>query len=108
MPARINLDIRGRLRVKDTHNQNVDTVIQLVGKGYGNGRVVGKKQYQVRRHVHSPFNPQTPPQQANRMKFKDAVEAWKAMSEAERQGWRDKAKRLHRTGWNYFISSFLN
>ena len=51
MSNQINLDTRGVLTVKDQAGQPVKIVIKLAGKGYGNGRIVGDRQYQVCRYV---------------------------------------------------------
>ena len=108
MTNRLMTDIRGRLRVKDQQGQDVDIVIQLAGKGYGNGRIVGERQYLIRRHVPQPKDPQTPAQQARRERFRAAVEAWRALPEAERQRHHAEAKAEGRTGWNRFIADYLH
>ncbi len=107
MSNRLMADIRGRLRVKDQQGQHVDIVIQLAGKGYGNGRIVGDRQYLIRRHVPHPKDPQTAKQLTRRERFQAAVAAWKALPESERQRRHAEAKAEGRTGWNRFISGWL-
>ena len=51
MTNQINLDTRGVLTVQDQAGQPVKIVIKLAGKGYGNGRIVGDRQYQICRYV---------------------------------------------------------
>ena len=107
MTNRLMADIRGRLRVKDKQGQDVDIVIQLAGKGYGNGRIVGDRQYLIRRHVQHQNDPRTPAQRANREKFRNAAAAWKAMSDEERQAFDRQAREQGQTGWNRFIADWL-
>ena len=109
MTNRLMADIRGRLRVKDQQGQDVDIVIQLAAKGYGNGRIVGDRQYLIRRHVQHPSDPRTAKQVARRERFRTAVAAWRALPEAERQrhhaGPRPRAGRggtgLSPSGWRW-------
>ena len=108
MSNRLMADIRGRLRVKDQQGQDVDIVIQLAGRGFGNGRIVGERQYLIRRHVDNPKDPKTAKQQAHRERFRAAVAAWRALSDAERQRRHAEAKAEGRTGWNRFIAEYLH
>ncbi len=107
MSKRIMLDVRGRLRVKDQQGQPVDIVIQLAGKGFGNGRIVGNRQYLIRRHVPNQNNPRTPKQVANREKFKAAVAAWKDLTEDQRREFHEQAREQGQTGWNRWLSERL-
>ena len=107
MTNRLMADIRGRLRVKDQQGQDVDIVIQLAAKGYGNGRIVGDRQYLIRRHVQNPNDPRTAKQVARRERFREAVAAWKALSEEERQDFDRQAREQGQTGWNRFIADWL-
>ena len=107
MTNRLMADIRGRLRVKDQQGQDVDIVIQLAAKGYGNGRIVGDRQYLIRRHVQHPSDPRTAKQVARRERFRTAVAAWRALPEAERQRHHAEANAEGRTGWNRFIAEWL-
>ena len=59
------------------------------------------KQEQYRYTV--PTNPQTAPQQANRSKFANAVAAWQALSEAEKNTWRKKALGSTIPGYQFFL-----
>lgn len=108
MTKRIMMDIRGRLRIKDQTGEDVDIVVQLVAAGLGNGRMTGKRQYQVRRHCQHPMQPNSPEQLAWKDKFSAATAAWKALTEEERAVWRREAKPKKRTGWNLFISRYLS
>jgi hypothetical protein len=65
----------------------------------------GKSVY-VRAYVR-PKNPKTALQQRKRHGFGAAVAAWRALSEAEKEGYRERAAAEGRTGYNLFISAFL-
>ena len=107
MSSQINLDTRGVLTVKDQAGQPVKIVIKLAGKGYGNGRIVGDRQYQVCRYVPTINDRRSPAQLAHRERFKEAIAAWRALPEAERQRLHEEAKAEGRSGWNRFISDRL-
>jgi hypothetical protein len=69
--------------------------------------VVGQCQY--KRNYVIPFNPQTPGQQANRLKFSQAVNAWQTMSILDRRLWNIYADdlQIQMSGYNLFISRFM-
>ena len=54
--------------------------------------------------------PRTPTrlQQQGRGRFADAVKGWRALGEAEKNDWKRRAGRKKRTGYNLFISDYLN
>ena len=108
MTNQINLDTRGVLTVQDQAGQPVKIVIKLAGKGYGNGRIVGDRQYQICRYVPTINDRKSPAQLAHRERFKAAVTAWRALPEAERQRLHEAAKAEGRTGWNRFIAGWLS
>ena len=108
MSKRITLDVRGKLTVRDTAGNPVKIIIKLAGRGYGNGRMVGDRQYQVCRHVEHINDRRSPAQLARRERFKAAVAAWRALPEAERQRHHEEAKAEGRTGWNRFIADYLH
>jgi len=60
----------------------------------------------VRSHV-IPRNPRTEAQQKNRDLFAEAVNRWKLLTAEEKNLWNVKAARKQRTGYNFFISSFI-
>lgn len=107
MPSRINLDTRGVLTVQDQAGRPVKIVIKLAKKGYGNGRIVGDRQYQVCRYVATINDRKSPAQLARRARFQAAVAAWQALPADERQRQHEAAKAEGRTGWNRFISQWL-
>ena len=51
----------------------------------------------------------TPQQQGQRAAFAEAVQAWQAMTEAERNQWKQDAKRMQArmTGYHFFLSRFM-
>ena len=108
MSHQINLDTRGVLTVQDQAGQPVKIVIKLAGKGFGNGRIVGDRQYQVCRYVETINDRKSPAQLAHRERFKAAVAAWQALPEAERQRLHEAAKAAGPTGWNRFIAGGLS
>ena len=108
MSNQINLDTRGVLTVQDQAGQPVKIVIKLAGKGYGNGLIVGDRQYQICRYVPTIKDRKSPAQLAHRERFKAAVAAWQALPEAERQRLHEAAKAAGRTGWNRFIAGGLS
>ena len=108
MSNQINLDTRGVLTVQDQAGQPVKIVIKLAGKGYGNGLIVGDRQYQICRYVPTINDRKSPAQLAHRERFKAAVAAWQALPEAERQRLHEAAKAAGRTGWNRFIAGGLS
>jgi len=50
-----------------------------------------------------PDNPQTEDQQAHREEYKNAYLSWRALPEAEKETWREKAKETTITGYNLFM-----
>ena len=107
MTNQINVDTRGILTVQDQAGQPVKIVIKLAGKGYGNGRIVGDRQYQICRHVPTINDRKSASQLAHRERFKAAVAAWQALPAEERQRLHAEAKAEGRSGWNRFISDRL-
>ena len=55
-----------------------------------------------------PANPRTVQQQIQRGKFAQAVHAWQALSPADKQTFRQLAKNLPLSGYNLFISQYLD
>ncbi len=54
-----------------------------------------------------PSNPNTPAQRERRGTFRDAVHAWQALPDTEKERWKAKAASRKRTGYNLFVSRFL-
>ena len=107
MSSQINLDTRGVLTVKDQNGTPVKIIIKLAGKGYGNGRIVGNRQYQICRYVPTINDRKSAAQLAHRERFKAAVAAWQALPAAERQRLHAEAKAEGRSGWNRYLSQAL-
>ena len=107
MTNQINLDTRGVLTMRDQAGQPVKIVIKLAGKGYGNGRIVGDRQYQICRYVPTINDRKSPGQLAHGERFKAAVAAWRALPAEERRSQHEAAKAEGRTGWNRFIADYL-
>ena len=98
MSSQINLDTRGVLTVRDQKSQPVKIVIKLAGKGYGNGRIVGDRQYQICRYIPTINDRKSLAQLARRARFQAAVAVWWALSAKERQRQHEEAKAEGRTG----------
>lgn len=54
-----------------------------------------------------PSNPQTPAQQANRYLFRDAMAAWSALPQEEKDVWNYRAKELSLFGKNLFVKQYM-
>lgn len=100
-PHRLSLIVTGKA---DLDGQPV--VYQRVPKGTGSLTIPGRHDLQIRAQV-IPANPRTAPQQANRARLALAVEAWQALSEADRDAWRRLAEGKRVTGFNLFIRRVL-
>jgi len=84
----------------------VETSLKFVGK-------LGARVYMYLNGVHcsrsyfKPVQPGTPAQLARWEKFRAGVLAWRGMTEAEKNIWRDKARNFSFEGFNHFMSKFL-
>lgn len=103
----IALSVTGRLTLTDSHGNEQKVIIQRVKPGLGNGRMVGNRQIQVRRWNQTVNDRRTWPQIRRRTRFSAAVAEWKAMSDAEREVYRQRGREHSRTGYNLFISERL-
>ena len=56
---------------------------------------------------YRPTNPQTEDQQAWRSIFADAVAAWQALTDAERDEWHAKGKKRRKMGYSMFLTDYL-
>jgi hypothetical protein len=54
-----------------------------------------------------PSNPQTPAQQANRLKFANAISAWRLLTPEQVSEYNTKGQRKHMEGFNLFISQYM-
>lgn len=64
-------------------------------------QVVQKMKY------YKPENPRTPRQQANRARFRSAMEAWRNLTEEEQNVYNKEAKVKMLFGWNIFIKEYF-
>lgn len=67
-----------------------------------------KGQVVSRENFYWPKNPQKPAQQAWRAVFKQGFDAWKALSESEKDEYRKEARKYHFSGFNLFMKNWLN
>jgi hypothetical protein len=66
------------------------------------------KPYISKMKFYRPTNPQTETQQAWRAVFTAGHDAWTALDPETKEQWRFKALKLHMTGFNKFMSDYLN
>ena len=62
---------------------------------------------QLRMAYYTPTNPRTGKQQAWREIFAEGIAAWHALSEEEKEEWKQKAKKRRMVGQHYFQSIWL-
>lgn len=62
----------------------------------------------VKMRSYAPTNPQTVPQQANRVKFSAARSAWQSLTDNEKAVYNRRATKQSRIGWRLFMSEYLN
>ena len=55
----------------------------------------------------TPANPRSEAQQEHRSTFAQAVAAWKELTDAEREEYRERARRQGRTGYNLYLAEYL-
>ena len=60
----------------------------------------------ARAHV-VPRDPKSPAQLDRRRHFGAAVVAWRALSDSDKQAWRNRAAREERTGYHMFLADFM-
>lgn len=80
-------------------------VFQRTGAKYGNLKPKGGRGHQQRAHV-IPYDPKTAHQQALRARIADATAGWHALTENQRQTYRDRAAPLPYTGFNLWIKEW--
>lgn len=68
--------------------------------------IKGKCQTQ-RTVFYRPSQPRTTDQQANRTKFRDAVAAWQALDETDKNDWRRSARSVHYSGYNLYLKRYM-
>lgn len=94
----------GRLGIVTEDGERQKVIIQRVGRKYGNGRILNNRyQVQVRRNPGTLNDARSPAQLSRREIFRAAVSEWQGMSDAERQPWKEAAKKRQSTGYNTFI-----
>ncbi len=74
----------------------------------GNLVFVHRRGKQHVRVYAKPTNPDTPAQRERRSAFRDAVRAWQALPDTEKDSWNARARRKNRSGYNLFISRWMN
>ena len=67
--------------------------------------VRGKTTYA--RRYKKPHDPKTPAQHAHRLRFMEAVQAWRALGDEGKARYNKRAKRMGRTGYNLFVGEYL-
>ena len=92
----------GTFRKKLPNGMVVSITYQKVAKGYGN--VPGHNDLQVKRTPSIQRNPRTAGQVQQRDRFREAISAWKTLTEAEKASWEMKARPKKLTGYTLFMS----
>lgn len=64
------------------------------------------KQRTVKMKFYVPTNPQTPAQQANRVKFANAMGAWGSLTQEQKNVYINTAKKRQTFGWSLFIREY--
>ncbi len=116
-------DVRHRLGKHRFYGRSVfassrygsDDIFIIDGKGnkiiltgiYRRDNVSGYLRY-YRENYYCTKNPRTEKQQANRMKFRDAVLAWHNLTNDEKNDYNERAKIRHMSGMNLFIRYYMN
>jgi hypothetical protein len=108
----IPLGVRARRKIDVGHHPFVveKSKVSSIDKIRGNPVIFRYKPGygQEQMAYYRPANPQTETQQAWRAVFADAVAAWQALSEEEKQAWRRKGTRRSKMGYSLFLSRYLD
>jgi hypothetical protein len=101
------VQIRGKLNLTvDPHTgENAPFVLQRVAKGKGNLPLAGAHDLQLR-SASNWTDRRSAEQLAGRARIAAATAAWHAMTDAEREPYRRRARRRHMTGFNLAIREF--
>ncbi len=67
-----------------------------------------KNGQQYARPYKKPSDPKTEGQIKNRARFSEAIEGWKELDQKEKNNYRTRSEKLHMTGYNLFISEYMN
>lgn len=70
-------------------------------------RMTKRGKVPVRMKFYVPTNPRTVPQQANRTKFADAMQAWMALTPTAKEPYYRKAKKLQKRAHGLFIKEYF-
>lgn len=62
----------------------------------------------IKMKFYTPTNPRTVPQQANRTKFANAMTAWGALTNPQKQVYNQRAKQRNMTAWGLFIREYYS
>lgn len=69
-------------------------------------RMTKKGKVPVKMKFYTPTNPQTEAQEANRLKFKNAMQAWGSLTDEQKQEYNKRAKKRQMFGWGLFIREY--
>jgi hypothetical protein len=93
------------LMVDPDTGEHAPFVLQRVGKGKGNLPLPGTHDLQLR-SASTWTDRRSPAQLAGRARIAAATAAWHAMTDAEREPYRKRARRRRMTGFNLAIREF--
>ena len=118
----VGLDQRGRFThsaglgfgtfgaVQYGETQKIGGIYQRRRKGYNNfsgSPPPNSPIYYVKMRSYAPTNPRTGAQQANRQKFKDAIDSWYELTTEQKNAYNKRATRNGRVGYFLYISEYL-
>lgn len=69
-------------------------------------RMTKRGKVPIKMRFYTPSNPQTEAQQANRQKFADAMSAWQALTDEQKETYNVRARKRQMFGRNLFIKEY--
>lgn len=71
-------------------------------------RMTRRGKVPLKMKFYRPTNPRSPAQQANRQKFANAMAAWQALTNQEKNAYNERAKKRQMFGWGLFIREYYS
>lgn len=104
----IPLGLAARKSIGLTVAGNLTRVTFRVRRNNGAAGGIPGKLYQDCMTYYTPTNPRTGAQQGQRGVFADGVATWQSLSEADKDVYRERVKRLHfATGFTLYMSEYM-
>jgi len=89
-----------------TYGVDIFGDVVLLSGIYRTDNVTGRTKY-YREPYYIPKNPRTVSQQSNRQKYKNAVAAWQALTNSQKEVYNMRARNKKFSGYNLFIKEYL-